>query len=127
MLAPETTGGRRRTILLWACGVVALGSLMCVEQVPPHFPVPTPAGISAYHCHPTDLPAKPVLATPVPFEATLKAWPTKTGTFVQGRPIEVAQVRSQDVTLTLSDGQRKLLSKSEADRAASLVPIGGDF
>jgi microsomal dipeptidase-like Zn-dependent dipeptidase len=113
---------RSKRTMLWVCAI-AVGCAMCgVQPLPAHFPVPTPPGISAYHCHPTDS-VSPEIARPVPFD---KAWPTKTGVFLGG-PIDVPQVRSQDILLTLDEKQRKLLSSSSRARAASLVPIGGDY
>ena len=117
----------KRTPLLVATGMALVCSMCGTQKPPPHFPVPEPKGIQAYRCQPADLPPKPVLTAPVPFEATLKAWPTKTGAFAQGQPIDVPRVRAQDVTLAPTAKQQKLMSPTASTRATSLVPIGGDY
>jgi microsomal dipeptidase-like Zn-dependent dipeptidase len=113
----------KRTSLL---GVLLVCSMCGVQKPPPHFPIPEPAGITAYRCHPPDVPAKPVIASPAPFDATLHAW-TRTGAFAQNQPIDAPNVRAQDVTLAPSDAQRKLMSANASARATSVVPIGGDY
>ncbi len=116
----------KRTPLLVCIGMALVCSMCGVQKPPPHFPIPEPPGITAYHCSPAEVPARAVIASPAPFDATLKSW-TRTGAFAQGQPIDVPNVRAQDVKIAPSPEQRKLMSSTASGKATSLVPIGGDY
>jgi microsomal dipeptidase-like Zn-dependent dipeptidase len=118
---------RTKRAPLLALTAMALVCSMCgTQKPPPHFPIPAPPGNTSYRCNPPDVPSRPVIASPAPFDVTLRSW-TKTGAFMQGQPIDVPRVRAQDVAVAPSPAQRKLLPRGASARATSIVPIGGDF
>ena len=128
MLASRTT---RTTIWPLGClAVVLIVSSDCggLEPLPPHFPIPSPVGLSsvAFHCGATAVQPSAV-TTPVAFDPDLKNWPEHTGAFAAGQPIAEPSIRAQDVVLHLAAGQRRLLPIRAAGHASSLVPIGGDY
>jgi hypothetical protein len=121
---------RTRTILWIAAstGLAIAGPNCGIEALPPHFAVPAPRGEpGGFHCEAPRATAPAEVSAPAPFDDAMAAWPDRTGVFRDAHPIAQAAIRAQDAVVERSPQQVALLSAGASQRAASLVPIGGDY
>jgi microsomal dipeptidase-like Zn-dependent dipeptidase len=119
--------------MAWAglclCGSLA-ASVNCVlqQQLPPHYPVPSPPGKPlGFHCSSVSTAVSQGDTNALAFDPSLGSWRRSGDAFGEGQPLTQGSVAAVDVDARWEGEQRSLLSEKAKGRSNALVPIGGDY